>query len=548
MAYFSQQLENLSLARVRELLEKYHVKTHDRKTYNEPLTHSKANILIESWLSPEEPVVEGDILKLIRGGLAFKPIPSESANLMNMIFEQDIKVSAFIIDDFAKYPIKRVFDEDPWVLLKGYIRSSDRNKYFKNITGEDHNDFLNNTERIFYLTRGYGRPNKYISQKDMDAREFYIKANPTALLVLMDIVGMCPLKQDPENVLENLSDVDLTSIDVFHNNAVSKISECLGKDIICTNGDGDNTIKIDISECSGLYCEPTPISGYTDSVKCDASKTKCFKHFLNSIGILDVISFDPTTEAFKSNLSQLNLYRNVVPNKKYDFEEIKNQSRLYVESVISRLSDKEILSITVPSGIKFSNYVDLNNTSERLRSTLILTSIDFLMERKYFLNIEGNTKYIVYGRPIDDNFLKISSHNFINFITSIGALIDPSNNIISLSVAEEINKSLNNDDLSTIINKTKNAKKNAKSILDSSTLGDKNKLKQEFLNLPKDFTLEELMEALLGNTWAMKLTIWQETYLGWNPVSINFDTYLNEVAPKYIDLIKDTVKYYIQVL
>ena len=95
-------------------------------------------------------------------------------------------------------------------------------EYFEQMTGQPWNKFLNESERLFFLTRGYGRPNRYISQRDLFRRQLYLTAQPTALIPLMDLFGVCAGNQNPSVILERLLGIDLSSIDRYHENAVQQ--------------------------------------------------------------------------------------------------------------------------------------------------------------------------------------------------------------------------------------------------------------------------------------------------------------------------------------
>jgi hypothetical protein len=383
------------------------------------------------------------------------------------IYSGDQNINEFISKWLtSETPMRIVFiNYNPEDLLIGYNQAENPHDYFYQITGENPLNFINDTERIFYLTHVYGKPNKYISIEDYNLRIFYSNASSTALIALSDIFNICPSQQNPNVIRELLSDINLQSIDNFHKNAVEKITKCSNKED--------------------------------------------FNKFLNSIGMLPIFDYDPFHDVFISNISQLNQYRLVQPDKIWNFDEVKDLPDIVIESIIQNLPDTQLLEIEARN-FKFKDELDLSRPI--FRTFLVKGAYEFLTRPRYYLN-DNN---IICGRLVDD-IKEVNLDTFIQNIAHYGALIDTFNNPIDPETAEILNESISNpllhDILKQIIIKTRAREIETKNII----------------NKKKDS--------------AGKLTLWSKR-TKWFPVAINFDEYLQLWSPLFPDIIQDTTEYY----
>ena len=400
-----------------------------------------------------------------------------------------------------------------WLRLPSELEVNTDNKddYFSQLTGESTSQFLNNTERRFFLTYGYGKPNPHISMQDAELRAFYINASPTALIALSDILGVCPTRQDPEVIKELLGDINLKSIDNFHKGAVQVITDCLF--IESSNGE------------------------LNDLLGPSRSKVQCFERFLLSVGMIPMFDYDPFYGVYISNISQLNEYSAVQPDKAWNFEEVRNMPDLIVESIIRLLPDIQILKIAVPTAfdqvIKYEDTLDLSILRNRLRIQLADGAIKFLTNPQYyFSHPDGKNGKIYYGRLIDDAMKIMTIKEFNDSITKYGALIDPFDNPIDPDFVPLDEKE--------IMNKTQFYALENKNVLNS--IYDKRNLREIFENS------SDLDHDLQGP--ARKLILWskRKDTDDWFPIAINFEEYFKLWDPLLGDIISDTIKYYKSIL
>ncbi len=400
------------------LFRAYYVKTHDGQTFDQILENSPGQVPTEQtyrnfvllWLTPDRvPVLENDAIGAIRQGLSFNLNNTINQDIIEQIFEGS-PVSSVVLEDFAKYPMRNAFGYPPWELLQGYIRAPDPDSYFISITGEYPENFLNRTEQLFYLTRGYGRPNPKISETDLQLREFYREASPTALIALSDLLGICPTRQDPIRVRENLSNCELGGIDRFHSTFVDRITECLDQVKLCSSESVCDPNRMEV-------CAPSEAVGLET---CSPDRVNCFRKFLETHGILPIFEYDPHFNVFISNISQLDLYRKVIPEKIWNPNEVHGMAPIYVESILSMLPDTELIKIT-PAG---------NSLKERLRETLMANAMSHLLTPKWILDRDK----VIYGREIDDKE-KYSYEDMVQSFKDNNALIDPLGNVLDYQSA-----------------------------------------------------------------------------------------------------------------
>ena len=75
------------------------------------------------------------------------------------------------------------------------------------------------------------------------------------------------------------------------------------------------------------------------------TNTKDIKRFLHERGIFSDIQHDPRYDCFVGNFIELELYREVVPDKKYFEEEVNGTCEIYMESIFSTLPDLELIKV-----------------------------------------------------------------------------------------------------------------------------------------------------------------------------------------------------------
>lgn len=543
MAAVIRELESVSPETLRTLIDAYRVRTHDGRS----ISNENPLEFILNWLNPDSraPITD-DPLLAIQTGRRFDPKTSLAQETIDGIIGERIPVSAAIVSDFANWPMQAFWPVgdttkyDPWQLLQGYLRTADRASYFIELTGESPNSFLNETEKIFYLTRGYGRPNKYISPTDLQLRQTFMSAAPTALIVLSDLLGICPTLQDPEYILAQLSDFDLRSIDTFHRTTMIRLTECLDQARLCP---APPSIPLDSYRSPGSFdvvCTLNSCSRSTTGLEgCNPDRVRCFTNLLNSIGILPIFEYDPSLNVFVSNLSRLGSYREVIPDKKWSLDEVRNMPDSYVNGVVSLLPDRELLRIEVPSRGRFIDTIDLTRLSDRLRDNLVDNAVQFLTLKQYFL-LPNNR--IGYGRRIDDQLEEMSQDELETSILTYEALIDPYEHAISPGTAEIL---LDSTKFQKIIHKTRALAVENSGFINQLTPQQRGNLIGGFERLLRTDIDPEFLEELVRSQgpFAMKLLLWSGSAVG-----LQFEDYFTNWSPGLREIIKQTLQYYVQVL
>jgi len=177
-----------------------------KKTKSEPDS-------ISNWLQPPDKIIYAnpDPLYAIKRGLRWDPQYLPQAREGFSEFRDRPWLDNFLLD-LAKYPWQPRFGE-PEILLRTYLGHSWPEKYFSETTGQDYFEFLNETERIFFLLHGYGRPNPHLSAEDYRLRRFFfqVRERPTCLLPLTTWLDSCP---KPSTIMERLSLIRLESLPV----------------------------------------------------------------------------------------------------------------------------------------------------------------------------------------------------------------------------------------------------------------------------------------------------------------------------------------------
>lgn len=496
------------------LIESYYVKLHDGSPLHDTNNLETIYKFILDWTEPDQvPIQKSNYIGAIKTGNRFAlESPDHIQKLTQELFgsfQEDF--SDNVIDDLSKYPMRKFFNEDPWVLFQGWLQSNDRDSYFQEVTSENPDNFLNSTEKLFYLTHGYGRPNKYISGSDLSLRNFIKSAEPSSLIVLMDILNICPARQIPSLILEKLSEIDLKSIDPFHQNILKNVSECM-KGAICTNQG------------------------------CSPDKVKCLQSSLRELGILDTVEYNPSVRVYMTNLSQLKQYEKVIPNKKWDLEQIKDLSNESVSSHLLELPDSELLEIQSMNGEMLINRLDLSQLKNRFRSRLVAEAKNFLLEPKYFVD---NGK-LVYGRFIDSTLPEVKIESLEESVLNFKALIDPNDRPIDPSVVQELNALIRSPVLEDEIIKTKTK------ILQNSEMVTRFKGNEDLISKIQDYLKENgkgswnSFDEVFGDFDGFGDLI---LYTGDSvPVAMSIENYLKFWSPRLGDILIKTLEHYSQVL
>lgn len=547
MAAVIRELESASPEVLWTLIDAYHVRAHDGQS----IRNEKPLDFILTWLKPDSraPVID-DPLLAIQTGRRFNPETSRAQETVDEIVNERVPISAAMTSDFANWPMQPFWPVDspnkydPWELLQGYLRTADRASYFFELTGEPASNFLNETERIFYLTRGYGRPNKYISPTDLRLREIFMSAAPTALIALSDLLGICPTLQDPEYILAQLSDLDLRSIDTFHRVTVQRLTECLEQARLCP----ETSSPLGSYRSPGSFDDVCTLGSCSRSTTgledCNPDRLRCFTSFLNSIGVLPIFEYDPSLNVFVSNLSQLGSYREVIPDKKWSYDEVKNMPDSYVTGIISLLPDQELLRIEVPSRGRFADTVSTARLSDRLRDNLVDGASRFLTQKQYFLLPDNR---IGYGRRVDDELEEMSRDELEASILKYEALIDPYEHAMSPEMAEALLGSNSNEKIRQIIYKTRALAVENEGFMNELTPQQRGTLIGGFERLVRTGIDSEALEELVRSQGPFALKLLLRAADG-SPVAVQFEDYFRNWSPTLREIIKKTLQYYVQVL
>ena len=532
MAQSYSELLTLTPEELNRLIGEYYVRTHN----GEEILQGESQInFILNWLASdytEFPVLDSaeQVYQAIQQGRPFDPESASQTEVLDMLLGGRVLVNSNVLEDFGYYPIQTSFGRDAWELFQGYLNSNNRKEYFEGITGAPASDFLNETERLFYLTRGYGRPNKYISKTDLNGRQFIQNSAPTALVVLSDLLGVCPTLQDPNTVLEGLSSIDLRTIDSYYHGLMERINECLGSKRLC-QGIGR---PLSMGVCDPQSC-PEGRQFYSLN-NCDMPSLMCFRDLLNSIGALNTVEYDPTHNVFISNLSQAGLYRDVVLDKNWSMDEVQGLPDVCVESTLKRLPDQELLKIKA-DGMTLLDEISLDDLNSRLRENLLKEAGRFLTKPRFL--IDG--QQVKYGRLVDEVMDEYPLTDLLRSIRDHGALIDPQGHALTLEEAEALPE---NDVVSDVLYRTRAAQINNLQYLSGLLPSERDGIFQLFNSFLADgLTVDELGQALEELPVGSPLILWDQR-LDYIPVAMNFQEYFKDWSPDYRDLIESTADYY----
>jgi len=533
MASFYTELSSSSSEEVASLIDGYWVRRHNGEEI-QPGDDPLAFIL--EWLQPDYPespiydTTEG-ALQAVQQGLPFDPNSASQTDVLEVLLGDTLNVNADVIEDLGRYPMRNAWNAKSWDLYQGFLHSDNRREYFERITGASAADFLNDTERLFYLTRGYGRPNKYISGTDLLYRQFIQNSSPTALIVLSDLLGVCPGLQDPAAVLEGLSSVNLHSIDKYHYHLMDRVNKCLKMSICTAVGTPQSQ-----SFCPGDTCSPRQFYGLEN---CDLNSVNCYKDLLRSTGAIDTVEYDPSTNVLVSNLSQADLYRNVVLDKKWSIDEVRNLPDAYVEGVLKLLPDQELLKITA-DGVALVDTIDLDSLEQRLRENLLNSAVAFLIESR-FIFVGDQVRY---GRLVDDLLDEYPAADVLETIREHKALLDPDGHPLTTDEAEILLQSHPDDDLQEAIYETQAQEINNIQYLNGLLPSERDALFKIFNTASEDgVEIEALGKIVSEFPQAGPLILWGKRR-NWIPVAMTLEEYFRDWSPDWRQLIETTADYY----
>jgi hypothetical protein len=488
------------------VIDVYLIRNRDGTLYAGPRSVSDLSHFILNWLQPiESSFVNSDPVSGILTGAKFNLGIANHENIFKQLGLDHLHIRSTFLDDLNNWPATNRFGPIQ-SLINGYRTSPDPFNYVYSITGVSGSYFLNHHEALFYLLHGYGRPNRYAGLTDINLRQVYKNASPTALICLNDFFGLCSGKQNPALVREFLSTVDLSSIDIYHRSLVEKIS------VLCP-----------------VSCNPKNM---------DAT--------FMSIGMLPKYTYNPRTQVYESNLSQISLYRKVEPNIRWDFSIIAGRSDLDIERYINSLPDTEILKISTPSGQNLIDHseININLVNKRLRSVLVRSAIDFLSLKHYIVY----DKIIYYGRRVDTKYSGFTIEKFLEYIHTYKYLVDPSDQPFSTTEAKGILKFISDDGLKTVTDQTDEKEQNYDRLYSTLTVEQKKKLRNTLSTIQKyNFTEDDFKQVLSGFDMNVRnLPMWSGDVFIINCTIHDYITGSNKGIS--YQTIVDTLNYYLSVL
>lgn len=469
--------------------------------------------LINIWLQPENEILNENAYIAVSEGVAFDPQRTDLIELAQKIFGENYystSIGSRILETLAIYPAKLVFDNSFSKLYKKAANimieenEEKRNELFTSYTKQNSDLFLNDIEKIFYLLHGYGLPNKNISLKDYEIRQFLIscKIQPTAITILSEFTRMCPTNFSARDIYNKLSDFTLTNIPKTSLEAMKKVVEVLN--------DPQDTMKK-------------------------------FEALLISYGMFPYGEYNRMERVYETNLSQLNDYSGVIIDRRFSLSEIVGKASLFTKMYIMTLSDLEILRIKITLNnnftIKFTDYISLNTFPERERKVVVQKAVDFLTEYRYFVLRSSNKTEISYGRFIDAQQKIISLNELMKLLKTNGCLyaIGP----LSTQQAKELITNVSNSEFQELIEKLLE-KYELYRLRNSNYIStiDGNELAVYFS--------KTLLNSELMPKEAKKLAMYSFTTNEY--VSLTFEEYFANMYPQNKNLLNDSITYYSNIL
>jgi hypothetical protein len=487
------------------LFDEYLVRDHSGNTWD----GQDPDGFVKQWLSPAPgPVIIDNPLAGITQASRFT-LGAGASTVYTELGLDGSQIGQRFLLDLQDFPMTTFFG-NPVELLQGFARSENPDQYLETVTTVPASRFLNNVEKAFYLTHGYGRPNASISFKEMALRRIYKSAAPTSLIALSDIFQFCPSKQSAQAVREKLSTINLNSIGPAHQQAVERVSAC----------------------CQAEQCQ-----------------AGCLESFFRSIGMLSYAIYDPIEKIYVSNLSQLNLYSHVQPQKKWNFDDVVDHPNADITNYLETLPDEEIIRIETPNGAKLANYLTLDTVDDRLRSVLVRKAHSFLTVPRYFFSGDNTTQSraapltMVYGRMVDSTLESWPSSDFLDYIEEYKVLLDPKGRPFSIDTAEALNQQLRSPVLQEVIDKTRIYNRNYFETVPENVRKTFASQCEVILSYPPN--VDDIRTLLSRQPLQIQdLPLWVRQDSPWFVLAATLQDFAQETFPLNLDLILKSLQYY----
>jgi len=344
--------------------------------------------LFRIWVRPDPVEIVDNPLIAIKNHLRFNP-NEDMIQLPSQLGTDNFPLGDQFYLDLSRYPMTDHFGDSIKQLLE-WVNSDSPDNYFTLITNLSPSLFLNNVERAFYLTHGYGRPTWDLN---ISLRRLLLQATPTALITLSDILGFCPDRQSAVDIREKLNGV---FVPPEYRQAISRISS--------------------------------------------ASDESQLKLALASYGIGGSIKWDSDEKLFRTGLSQFGAYSQVNTHAVWDPDQVIGVNQVSVYRYLETLPDWELTSIQLKG--RFYPIPDGPRTSKVKQIHHLLT------DKSYFL---VDKREIYYGSLVDKHYDIWPLADFVRIILTYRVLLDPNWRPISPDRVVGIFQVLGNPDLNRIL-------------------------------------------------------------------------------------------------
>lgn len=312
----------------------------------------------------------------------------KSGKSMYQLSERDLwrLISHYRVAPLSGSPLERI---EKWLLMDNNVDENrlamamDPISYFETHCDEMFENFLNDTERCFFLQHGFGIPDQYISLANVEIRQRILRASRSATIALTDVVSASALWQDPDDVRNHLIGMNPSTIDPWHLDMMDELTK-----------------------------------NYDDAIA--------------SIGVLPIVTFNPITDALESGVAELSLYRHVINDKTWAFEDVDGKGSENVDKILSHLPDSELLRVSSPFGCVDD---DTSTLSRRLRSFLVEKARRHLTKVR-MLSVDGGFCFAspIHASICDVFTLEMLDHAFQQH----DALIAPDGTAVMLNDAKQL--------------------------------------------------------------------------------------------------------------
>lgn len=213
--YYSsiKMISDLHVSRLPEVFNSYHIQQPDGTPY--PVSNKQQiDKAVKSWLSKPKVKVDNNPITALSQGLHYPPDPNYISKIQEIYhFPKKNKYTILFQNwyvDMSNYPHPN-FIEKVHLYMNTIEYPQENIKYFQSTTTKLYNEFLNHTERLFYIIHGYGRPYPEINYSEYRVRNILLQATPTALLVLTHyyqcapcptVIGECLSRESCLNIPE----------------------------------------------------------------------------------------------------------------------------------------------------------------------------------------------------------------------------------------------------------------------------------------------------------------------------------------------------------